>query len=134
MYRDPETNTLEREFSIELKDVNGEVLELRTESYQFQVTSTGCSGQYSLTHVLQGLEDQSSGPFTDCQYALTEKVEVEDVDGSIVLVPAVVFTFEADGLDGTQQEFYIQVGDHYLGYNPSEQMTAIKNSAFVRVN
>jgi len=133
MYKDPENNTLSRQFLIELKDVAGEVIEHRAESYQFQVTANGCSGQYSLTSILQGMEEQSSGPFTECQYALTEAVEVEDVDGSIVQVQAVVFTYEADGLTGTQQEFYIAVGDHYLGYNPSEQATAIRNSAFVRV-
>jgi hypothetical protein len=133
LYRDPETNTLRRQFSIELTDVNGEVVEHRTESYQFQVTATGCSGQYSLTHVLNETESQSSGPFTSCEYALTEAVEVEDVDGSIVQVQAVVFTYQADGLSGTEQEFYIAVGDHFLGYNPSEQATAIRNSAFVRV-
>jgi hypothetical protein len=135
LYHNPDTNSLERQFMIELKDTAGEVVEHRTESYQFQVTSNSCTGQYSLVHVLQGMEEEHSGPFTSCEYAITDAVEVEDVDGSTVVVQAVVFTYDADGFDSTQpqQEFYIKVGDHYLEYNPSEQAMAIRNSAFVRV-
>jgi len=135
LYFDPENNALSRQFTIELKDALGEVIEHRTESYQFQVgASTGCSGQYSMTHVLQGIEEQSSGPFTSCEYAITDAVDVEDVDGSMVQVQAVTFTYEADGFSGTEQEFYVKVGDHYLGYNPSEQDVAIRNSAYVRLD
>jgi hypothetical protein len=133
LYKDAENNTLTREFTLELVDGESQVLEQRIESFQFQVSANGCGGQYSLVTILQGIEEQSSGQFTECGYAVTEAVEVEDVDGSIVQVQAVTFTYEAEGLTGTQQEFYIQVGDHYLGYNPSEQATALRNSAFVRV-
>jgi hypothetical protein len=135
LYNDTDNNTLWREYVVELTDAEGTVLERRTESITFVVSAGDtCEGEYSISETVGDSTTESSGPFTSCSYVVSD-ANVEHIDGSPITVQDVRFLYEADELgDGTQQEWYIQVGDNYLGYNPSEQETALRNSAFVKVD
>jgi len=142
MHFDESTSTLWREFSGELLDRDGNVLERRQERFEFQILGNDeCQGQYSRTFVetnMAGEETKNesvSGPFTSCTYSISSNTEVENVDGAMIPVMAMDFQYEADDLTYTvtPHEYYIRVGQHYLGYHTSERETALRNSAYVRI-
>jgi len=133
LYNDSENNAFWRQYVVQLTDADGIVLERRTENISFTVTAGDtCAGEYSVSETISDVTTESSGSFTSCSYVVSQ-ASVEHVDGSMVSVQDVRFLYEAEGLDNNpQQEWYIQVGDNYLGYNPSEQEAALRNSAFVK--
>ncbi len=136
LYSDTGANRLWRRSSVELTDAAGQVLQRIDEELAFNVTGTSeCTGELSLTVDDQSGVTQVNGPLTSCEYSVSDGVEVQDVGGSGTLtVQAVEFVYEAEGLGTLQREYFIQVGEHYLGYRPSEQAMALCNSAFVRVD
>ena len=135
MYNDQGNNTLWRTSFVELVDADGTVLQSVDESLTIQVAGDlTCSGEIELVESGQGGETQASGPLIDCTYTVSDAVEIQDTNDGVLSVQSVVFEYEANGLSGLQREHFIQVGEHYLGYNQSEQAMALKNSAFVRAD
>jgi len=131
---DAGANRLWRRSSVELRDASGEVLQGIDEELTFNVTGTGeCSGQIALKNTDGSGTVETEGSLTSCGYVVSE-VEIEDVGGEGTLtLQAVVFNYEAEGLTGLKTEYFIAVGEHYLGYRSGEQAVALRNSAFVRV-
>lgn len=136
LYHESGANRLWRRSSVELTDAAGQVLQRIDEQLTFDVTgSAECTGELVLSSVDQSGTVTVDGPLTSCQVAVSDGVEIRDVEGTGTLtVQAVEFVYEAAGLGNLQREYFIQVGEHYLGYRPSEQAMALRNSAFVRVD
>lgn len=136
LFSESGANRLHRRSFVELTDAAGEVLQRIDEELVFNVTgSTECSGEIALSGVDQGGTVAASGTLTHCEVAVSDGVEVKDVGGEGTLtVRAVEFVYEAPGLDTVQREYFVQVGEHYVGYRPSEQAVALSNAAFVRID
>jgi hypothetical protein len=132
----------ERSLSTYLADSADVVLEDRTVSLEVEITGSECAG--SASYHASGAavpEDDYEGPFTSCEYAATPAVEVDgylpsdDPWEQTIEVKAFVFTYEHDGMVGTQQEFYMEPepDSNPIGYNPSEQAAALSNSVYLRM-
>ncbi|HUT78892.1 MAG TPA: hypothetical protein VM285_14440 [Polyangia bacterium] len=136
LYFETETNQLWRRSSVELTDSAGQVLQRIDERLELNVTgSSECTGNLLSVTTDESGTVEIDGPLTFCEVAVSDGVEIQDVGGSGTLtVQAVEFRYEAEGLGTLQREYFIQVGEHYLGYRPSEQAVALRNSAFVRVD
>jgi hypothetical protein len=136
LFSESGANRLWRRSRVELTDAAGQVLQRIDERLTFNVTGTSeCSGELVLSSEGQSGTVTADGPLTFCEYAVSDAVEIQDIAGSGTLtVQAVEFRYEAAGLGTLQREYFIRVGEHYLGYRPSEQAMALRNSAFVRVD
>ncbi len=126
-------NAYNRNTNLLLTDIDGNVVEEQVEQYSFTITDDiNCTGSFSSLITQGGNTNEDSGSFSACTYAYDPGEVVESIGGGTESVVAVRFEYTANGVD--RIEYFIGVGDHFLGYPLGYQATALTQSAFVRVD